>query len=461
MPKLPNASELGHILKIALPLAFGQVGGIIIVLTDALMLGRLGPDALGAAGLALSVYEIIATIGYGMAFPVIVLASRARGAGRLRAVPGIIWQGLWIIAILSVPVCAMLWNLEEILLMTGQVPHLAQMAGHYMDYLLWTVFPAFGLFLFMLAFVAMDRVVTVAITTWIGAGLNAILNYVLIFGHFGFPAMGMAGVGLASVIVYASGFLFFFTLLTFHRFPRSGTAFHCAWRLKRAVLGQFFRLGWPKSLEFLIIGGLFSVTSLLVGRIGVQAIASHTIAFQISIVVGLGIRGIANAVTTRIGIASGRKDYVDTMWRILNSGLLLLFLFMLLPMVILNLFSPWAISLFVGSDLNVQTLLSIASPVISFSAFFIFINGFSRVVNHALNGLADIKIPVLIAAVAYWGIGLPSGMVFGFVMERGVLGMWWGLAIGAAIATLVYLMRFEWMVRRFPPNVSTARLDTA
>nr|VFK59949.1 MAG: multidrug resistance protein, MATE family [Candidatus Kentron sp. TUN] len=448
MSKLPNTLELGNILKMALPLAFGQLGGIIIGITDTLMLGRMGPDALGAVGLALAVYGIILTVGMGMIFPVIVLASQARGAGRLRTVPGIIRQGLWIAGILSVPACIILWNLEEILLRTGQVPDLVQMAGQYMDYMLWTVFPALGLFVFMFALTTMGRVGTVAVTMWLGAGINVILDYALIFGNFGFPAMGIAGAGLASVIVYTSGFLFLFTLLAFHRTFRSGTRFRRAWRPKWPVIEQFFRLGWPKSLEILMISGLFSVFSLLVGRIGVEAIAAHTIAFQISMVVGLGSEGIANAVAIRIGIASGGKDYAgDNLWRVLNSGLLLLFLFMLPPMVVLNLFPLWAVGLFVGSDSETQNLLPVASSVVVVAAFFIFIHGFCLVANRASNGLADMKIPALITVAAYWGIALPAGIVLGFFMDLGVLGIWWGLLIGGAAAAVSYPMRFGWVVR--------------
>nr|VFK20696.1 MAG: multidrug resistance protein, MATE family [Candidatus Kentron sp. LFY] len=449
MSKLPTTSELRDLLKLALPLVLGQLGVMAIGITDNLMLGRLGTDALGAAGLALSIYNIIEYVGAGILFPMLVLASKAHGDGRSRTVPGIIRQGLWIAGILSVPACAILWNLEALLLATGQVPELARMAGHYMDYFLWTIFPAFSFFVFTLAFTVMGGAGTIAIIIWLGVGLNAILNYVLIFGNFGFPAMGMAGAGLASVIVYASGHTVRFILLDFHRFFKSRTAFRRAWQPKWPILGQFLRLGWPKSLEFLMVSGLFSVTSLLVGRFGVQAIAAHTIAFEISIVVLLIAGAVANAVTARIGTIGVQEGRIG-MWRVLNSSLLLLFLFMLPPMVVLKLFSPWAVMLFVGSGLKAQALLPIAAPVVVLAAFFVFVNGLHLVLNHALNGLADMKIPALIAAVAYWGIALPVGIALGFMLELGVLGMWWGLITGMSIATVAYFMRFWWVVRHSP-----------
>jgi len=134
-----TASDIGATLRLSLPLSLGYLGEITIGVTDTIMLGRLGPDALGAAGLASSIYAVIVMVGIGMLFPVMVLISQARGVGRSGMARGIIRQGLWVAGMLSVPSCAILWRLEDILLFTGQNPVLARMAGHYMDYYLWTI----------------------------------------------------------------------------------------------------------------------------------------------------------------------------------------------------------------------------------------------------------------------------------------------------------------------------------
>nr|VFJ70154.1 MAG: multidrug resistance protein, MATE family [Candidatus Kentron sp. FW] len=442
----PTTSELGDLLKFSLQFAFGQLAVIAVGITDSLMLGRLGPDALGAAGLALSVYSILDTIGAGILFPMVILASRARGAGRLRTVPRLTRQGLWMAGILSVPACIILWNLETILLMTGQVPALARMAGDFMDYFLWTVFPAFAFCVFMITFTVLDRLGTIVVIVWLAVGLNAILNYILIFGNFGFPAMGIAGAGLASVVVYSAVYVSIFISLTFHPLFKSMMMFRRAWRPRWAILRQFPRLGWPRSLQVLMVNGLFSVISLLVGQLGVQAIAAHTIAFQINTVIGIGAIAISRAVTTRIGIVSARGDRAG-IWRLTNGGLLLFCLFMLPPMVALDIFSPWTVMLFVGTGPKAQTLLPIATPIVALATVFVFTNGLRTIINYALNGLADMKIPALIAVVSYWGIALPVGVVLGFVMGLGVTGLWWGLIIGMGVACVAYLTRFRWVVR--------------
>nr|VFK38971.1 MAG: multidrug resistance protein, MATE family [Candidatus Kentron sp. TC] len=187
--RAPAASEIRATIKVSLLLGLGYLGDVVIGVTDNIMLGHLGPSALGAAGLALSVYNVILFLGIGLLFPVIVLVSQARGSARSRTAPRIIRQGLWIAGLLSVPGGAVLWGLEEILLLAGQDPELARMAGHYMDYYLWTLFPALGAVLFIYAFTGMDRGEVIVFLLWFEAGLNAVLNYLLIFGKFGFPAM--------------------------------------------------------------------------------------------------------------------------------------------------------------------------------------------------------------------------------------------------------------------------------
>nr|VFJ59065.1 MAG: multidrug resistance protein, MATE family [Candidatus Kentron sp. FM]VFJ66226.1 MAG: multidrug resistance protein, MATE family [Candidatus Kentron sp. FM]VFK11788.1 MAG: multidrug resistance protein, MATE family [Candidatus Kentron sp. FM] len=364
-------------------------------------------------------------------------------------------QGLWVSGILFIPGAAILWHLEEILLLTGQLPELARMAGQYMAYFLWALFPELTTSVFLLAFTAMDRAGTGAIIMWFAVAINALLDYLLIFGNFGFPAMGMAGAGLASVIAYGSAHMIFFTLLSFYRFFSSATVFRRAWRPKRKMLGRILRLGWPKALEMALKSGLFSVLALLAGWFGVVAVAAHTIAFQVAMLAGMVIPvSIASAVTTRMGAADGRKDY-SGMWTILNSGIFLLLLFILPPVVALKLFSPWIVMVFVGAELKAQALVSLAAPLVVLVAFFILVDSLRTVVGYALNGLSDMKVPTPIAGLAYWGIGLPAGMVLAFVMDLGVLGLWWGLTLGMTVAAVAYLARFRSLIRRFSSATET------
>nr|VFJ72093.1 MAG: multidrug resistance protein, MATE family [Candidatus Kentron sp. FW] len=446
LSKSPEASEPRAILKIALPLALANVGGVAIGMTDSIMLGHWAPEALGAIGLTVSITVIIAGIVGGLLLPVMILISQARGAGRSRTVPIIIRQGLWIAGILSIPSCAILWNLEEILLAIGQVPELARMAGHYMDYVLWAILLGFFSAVFNYTALAMGWTRIIAVISWFGVGLNAVLDYALIFGKFGAPAMGIAGAGLASLIVTIASFALFLALL-FFRLPLA-MIFHRLWRPNRTMLARIVRLGWPKSFELLMEVGFFSVITQLAGWFGVQPVAAHAIALQVfSLFSAVISASLATAVNTRIGIAKGRKDRA-AMWRTLNSGLLLFFSLMLPLIVVLWAFPSWAVMLFVGTGPKAESLLPIATPLIAFAAFFALVDGLHDIAGYALNGLSDTKAPALIATVCYWGIGLPSVTMLGVVMELGVLGLWYGWFIGVTIIAAVYLGRFRWVVSR-------------
>nr|VFK28357.1 MAG: multidrug resistance protein, MATE family [Candidatus Kentron sp. MB]VFK74216.1 MAG: multidrug resistance protein, MATE family [Candidatus Kentron sp. MB] len=449
---LPKAADIYATLGISLPLVFGYLGKITIDVTDSVMLGRLGPDALGAAGLAASAYIVFPVIGMGILFPIMVLVSQARGAGRSGITHGIVRQGLWIAGALFIPACAFLWNLEDILIRTGQDASLARMAGDYMDYRLWGMLPWFFSLVFIFALTAMGRTRAIFLVSWLEAGLNVVLNYLFIFGKFGFPAMGVAGAGLASLMVFSTGCAIFFTLFGFHRLFRRGVL-RRAWRPKWPVLEQILRLGWPKSLELIINKSLFSITTLLAGWFGAGVVAAHTMAFQTSQMVFFIVSlPLSDAITTRVGIAYGRESRAG-MWRIFNSGVLLLLLFILPIAIILDGFPEWIVALFLGfGTQKAQDLMPVASPLITFIALFVVVDGLRMITDRALNGLSDMKAPALIAILSHWGIGFSSGVFLGFAMDGGILGLWIGLTIGMATATIFYLARFWWLIRGKGPS---------
>nr|VFK61223.1 MAG: multidrug resistance protein, MATE family [Candidatus Kentron sp. TUN]VFK70220.1 MAG: multidrug resistance protein, MATE family [Candidatus Kentron sp. TUN] len=444
--RFPSLFQLRATLGISLPLSFGYLAEVAVGFTDNIMLGRLGTDALGAAGLGLSIYNVLLITGIGMIFPAMLLVSQARGSSRARTVPRIVRQGLWVAGLLSIPCLAVLWHMEAILLLTGQDPELTKMAARYMNYYMWTILPAFTSFLFIYALTGMGRPMTISLILWFKLALNILLNYTLIFGNFGFPAMGMAGAGLASIIAYSASHIAFFGVLAFHRPFRSGALFRHAWRPRWNIVVQFPRLGWPKSIELLTKNGLYSTMALVAGWFGTQAIASHTIAHGIVLVISITTSvAVGHAVSTRTGIARGRGELSDIR-DILNSGLLLILLFILPLIILLKTFSPWIVMLFIGSGPENHAILPVAAPLVVLVAFFAMMDGLHLVTGYVLNGLADMKMPALILAVIYWGVGFPCGIVLAFVMDLGVMGLWWGITIGAAVTILIYLARFRWVV---------------
>nr|VFJ48204.1 MAG: multidrug resistance protein, MATE family [Candidatus Kentron sp. DK] len=453
-----NATEFRAILKVFIPLSIEGLGSVGIGLTDMIMVGWLGTNSLAAVGLFSAIYGFIGTIASGTLFQTLVFISQARGGGRLRIVPRIIWQAIWICVIWSVLTCVVLWNLEAILVLAGQDAIIAWMVGSYGSYFLWQVFQKYTSSVFSFVLLAMGRATALPFIIWSQLALNAILNYVLIFGKFGFPEMGLMGAALASVIVVSIGQMALFGVLVYHRFFSSSALFLHFWRPRWTTLGLFFRLGWPRSIRQLLLGGMYSAATLLAGWLGVQALASHVMVYQIvSVATNVISTPLSKGITAYMGVIMGQRNHAG-MWTALNSSLFILLLFVLPLVVILQLFSPLLVELFVGSDSKAYLLLSAtAGPLFVIASFFILVNGLQKVVSHALHGLSDVKVPVLIAVLAYWGVGVTTGVVLGFVMDGGVLGLWFGLTIGMIAAASALFMRFRWVVRRIQAGESLAK----
>nr|VFK55160.1 MAG: multidrug resistance protein, MATE family [Candidatus Kentron sp. TUN]VFK61241.1 MAG: multidrug resistance protein, MATE family [Candidatus Kentron sp. TUN] len=442
-----SVSEFSAILGTAFPLAIGYVGERLIGVTDSIMLGRLGPEALSASGLALSVYNLFVLAGAGMLFSIMILASHARGSNRFRTVPLLIRQGLWVCGILTVMSAIPLWYVTPILTLTGQDPGIARMAGDYMHVYLWSLFPVFSTFLFSQAFAAMDRARTVAVIVWLEVALNAILDYVLISGKFGFPALGMEGAGLATVIAYGVGHLAFFVLLTFHRFFRNTAKYRHAWRPRWHVLNRFFHLGAPRSLETLLRNGLYSVFSLLAGWIGIQALVIYTIVSETALVIKFLTGSAANAGAMRAGRAYAGKD-PEAIRHALGSAMLVLLLF-LAPMVIVFLVFPeWVVMAFLGiGSPETKALVPLATPILAWGAFFMLAEGVRLILTQVLSSFADVMVPALIGIAVSWGLAFPLGALLAFAAGFGVLGLWVGLTVGMVVICIAYAARFRRQVR--------------
>ncbi|VFN01857.1 MAG: multidrug resistance protein, MATE family [Candidatus Kentron sp. G] len=417
-----SVSEFSATFSIALPLAIGSIGERLIGITDSIMLGRIGPEALSASGLALSIYNLVMIGGFGMLFPMILLAAHARGSNRFQTIPLIVRQGLWICGILTVLGSAILWQVTPILILAGQDPGIARMAGDYMAFYLWTLFPVFSTFMFVLAFAAMGRARTAALIVWLEVALNAILDYGLVLGNLGLPALGMKGAGLASVIAYGTGHMVFFLLLAFHRFYRRAALFRHAWWPRWHVLKRFFHFGIPKSFEVSMRTGLYSSFSLLSGWIGTQALVIHTIVFETATVITYMSGSIANAGAARIGIAYAGKNH-ETIWHALGSMILILGMFLSLPALVFMIFPEWVAMLFLGfGSSQAKALTPLLAPVLVWAAFFLMAEGLRVVTVQALNGLSDMKAPALIGVFLYWAVIFPLGALLGFAAGFGVLG---------------------------------------
>ncbi|MFC4168608.1 MATE family efflux transporter [Teichococcus aestuarii] len=441
LPRAGWARELGAMLALAWPLALTNLSQIALVLTDTLFLGRLGELPLAAATLGGNLYFIAMALPFGLAFATAAMLAQERGRVRhhMREMRRTMRQGAWLILPLFAVLGLGLWHTGAILRATGQDPALAEAAQTYNRALLWGMLPFYG-FLLLRGFLAALERPWPALCVSMGAiGLNVVLDYALVAGGFGLPPLGVLGAGIASAVANASMFAALALWVSLDR------------RLSRFRLaGRFWRADWRRMREIIVIGtpiaasmlleiGIFSATALVMGWFGPGAVAAHAVALQVAGASFMVPMGIGQAATARVGLAAGALDAAGARragWAAISLGAG----FMLLAAALL-LSVPHAIAgLFLAPEL--AETRGLATTLLMVAGVFQLADGVQAVAAGALRGLKDTRVPMQIAALGYWGLGLPIGLGLGFPGGFGPLGVWIGLASGLGIVAVLMTLRW-------------------
>ena len=458
-------SESRATLVLSWPIILTNLAQMALNTTDVVMMGWLGPQALAAGALGFNLYFPFAIFGIGVLAAVAPMAARAIGARRssVRDVRRTVRQGLWAAMAISAPVWVVLWNAEPILIALGQEPVLAARAEQYMRALEWAYLP-FLAYLVLRSFVtALERPVWAMLIVGAAVPLNALADWCLIFGNFGFPRMELTGAGLATTLVSTLMFAgLAFLVMRDRKFRR----YH--------IFGRFWRPDWPRFLELWRLGlpiaatlvfevSIFNAAVFLMGLVGPTALAAHAIAIQIASLSFMVPLGFSQAVTVRVGLAFGAGDKEGIRragWTAYAMGVG----FMALCACVM-LFAP---RLLIGGFLDLSRpenlpVVQLAVTFLMFAALFQIVDGAQAVGAGMLRGLHDTRVPMLIAAVGYWGIGLPLGVVLAFPMGLAGSGIWIGLAAG--LASVAALMTGRWAMRErlglVAPGAAPAHLRAA
>ncbi|MGJ4896595.1 MATE family efflux transporter [Bradyrhizobium oligotrophicum] len=444
-PAAPTPSlalDLWETVRLAAPMALTQLSQIAMMSTDLAFIGRLGGDAVAAAALAGTVYFVGSTFGMGLMSAVAPLAAQAFGAADAGLVRRALRVGLWAGLFIALPIMLIALNGEIILLALGQAPDVAHLAQDYLAGLAWGIAPMLW-FLALRSFMgAVNRPEPVLWITLAAIPLNALLVYPLLYGHWGFPQLGLTGVGLATSTVNLGTFLagLWFAALRppfrdYHVLARLG---RIDWRLMR----QLLIIGAPISLSFLLEYGLFSAAAILMGLISTAALAAHQIALQITAILFMVPFGISMAATVRVGHAAGRNDAAGVrraglMAMSLGLGLAMLFT---LGIVIAR---YDIVQLFLGAGIaDAEATAALAAMLLLIGTTFFITDALQTIAVGALRGIKDTRIPLLLAVLGYWLIGFPASYALAFHTALGATGIWIGLSVGTAIYAALLVLRF-------------------
>ncbi len=431
------------IMALGLPLIGSHLAQFSVVIIDTVMLGWYGVDALAAVALGGSVMSTFLLTGSGFAWAVLPVVARAAAAREAAQVRRVTRMAMWLSFLAGLfSVLAFLWA-EPLLAALGQDPGVARGAAVYLGIAGWGLFPALQVMVLKSYLSALERTRVLLWVTIAGAGLNAVLNYVLIFGNWGAPELGLRGAAFASVITNAASLL----ALAVHalRSTPEHALFARFWKPDWDAFQRIFRLGWPISLTTLSEAGLFSAAALMMGWLGTVELAAHGIALQLAALTFLVQVGLSQVATIRAGQALGRGDGAG-----LRRGALVVIaiaaafavcasaLFLSLPGPLISLFLD-------PSDPARPQVLEVGARLLAVAALFQLADGGQVLALGLLRGVQDTRVPMLIAVLAYWPLGLGAAWVLGFGLGLGDVGIWLGLVVGLGSAAVMMMTRF-WSV---------------
>lgn len=450
MPRLAAApqttrDEFAATLKLAGPLIASNLAANAIATTDILMLGRLGPEYLAASALAVNLYNLLLLtgVGFSIAISPMIAAALGRRKGAARDSRRTFRMGLWLVTFYAAAGTLLLSFAEPLFRLLGQDPRLSVLGGQFMDVLRWALWPTLLGFLMRNLLTAFDRAWVPLVVVLAGVGLNAFLNYALIFGHFGFPALGLEGSALATLITNLA--MLALQVLAVMRLPRLRMMhlFGRFWRSDWPRFVELFRLGAPIALTWSFEVGVFSAAVYLMGLIDTISVAAHVIALQLAALAFMVPLGLSQAATVRVGYAFGAGDgpWIARAGRV---AIVCALAFALASALVMWLFPRELASLFLDlSAPDSAAVLALAVQFLLIAAVFQLADGAQVIGAAILRGLHDTRVPMLFAAFGYWVVGIGAGTTLAFFTPLQGRGIWVGLALGLAVVSVLMLWRWS------------------
>jgi MATE family multidrug resistance protein len=437
-------AEIRATVLLAYPLVLTNLTQALIHATDVVLLGWAGPRTLAAGALGVNLFTAVFIFGMGLVTAAAPMLARELGARRnsVREVRRTVRQAMWAAAAICVPIWALLWQGETLLLAMGQDPELSADAARFVRALQWGLLPAL-LYLVLRAFVsALEKPIWSLIVACAAVIFNGLINYVLIFGKLGFPALGLRGAGIGSAI---TNFLLFGGMAwvvirhtDFRRYHIFGRFWRADWRR----FADVWKLGFPIAITLLLEVTIFNAAVFLMGLISTASLAAHAIAIQIAMLTFMVPLGLAQAVTVRVGLALGRRDAAGigrAGWTsfVLGVGFMacMALLIISMPHQLVYLFLD-------ESDPANAPVIALAVSFLTIAALFQIADGAQVVGAGMLRGLHDTTIPMAYAGFGYWVIGMGVGATLAFRFGWEGVGIWTGLASGLAIVALLMITRW-------------------
>ena len=414
--------------SLAAPVVLAELGWMTMGMVDTLMVGRLSPEAIGAVGIGSSVFLAVGVFAMGLLLGLDTLVSQAYGARRLEECHRWLVHGVALSIVLTVPIMGILHLVIASLDRWGMDAEVLRLTRPYMDVITWSVLPLLLYASFRRYLQGMGSVRPAMVALVLANVVNVLVNWMLIFGRFGAPAMGVAGAGWATVGSRTMMAAVLLAVIVYRERGREPGLFSTAVRVEAAWMRRLLGLGLPAALQVTLEVGVFAAATALAGRLAPASLAAHQIALNIAGFTFMVPLGISSAGAVRVGHAIGRRDAQGAAragWTALLFGAV----FMLSAAAVF-LTVPRAL---IGAFTANTAVMEFGVALLAVAAVFQLFDGLQGVATGILRGLGDTRTPMLWNLGAHWLLGLPIAYLLAFHAGYGVIGLWWGLSLGLII----------------------------
>ncbi len=443
MHPMPIKRHITQTIKLSTPIIISQITVVAMTFVDTIMAGRLGSVTLAAVAVGSSLWStaILFVFGILMAIPSVV--SAMDGANEHQKIPRFFRQTLWLALILGITFTVVIRLMDPLFALFDTQAEVIPEAKAYLNALSWGVLPLSFFVTFRYLADGLSITKTTMYVSFLGLLMNIPLNYILMFGKLGFPAMGAQGCGYATATVLTVQMLAYIIITHKHKIIGTYKIFSQFDAPDWPEIWRFFRLGLPVGMSMFAEVGFFAVITLLASSLATETVAAHQVALNFSSLLFMVPLGLSMGITIRVGNAVGRNNPAD----IKNAG------FYGIAMVLFTqVFSAAITVLFATQIVGLYTkdvaVASIAVSLLFYAAVFQLSDGLQVAAAGALRGIKDMNFIMLSNIFSFWMLGFVASWYLCFERGLGAAGLWMGIIVGLTSAAVLNIWRFKYKTRK-------------
>ena len=438
------STEVFKTWKLSGPIIFGELTQMALGIIDSIMVGKISYQQLAASALVNSVLNIPFVLGFGMTMAISQTVAMANGRKDSLKVSHYLYNGFWLCTISAIIIALGLDLSKNVLYHLGQDAEVARLGAPYLQIMGWSIIPMM-MFIVIKQFTdGLERTRTAMLLSLAALPINVFINWLLVYGNWGFPRLELTGAGYGTLITRILILIIFVLVLFVHPFfSRYIAVRKNQWKLNWHTIKELLHIGVPASAQAAMESGAFAVSSIIIGTLGAVQLAAHQIALNCASFAFMVSWGLAQGGSIRVSNAWGRNNWKDisiigksTLLSGVGYGIAGLLFFVIFRNVLPLIFN------------NDPDVMALAAVLMLYAAIFQISDATQAIAVGLLRGIKDVKVPTMYIALAYWVIGIPVGCLMAFTFKMGAAGIWIGFVSGLTFSSLFLNKRFFKMLQR-------------